>query len=249
MKMLQMKTCSRAEWVARRSAFTLIELLVVIAIISILATILLPALSSARELAKRVTCAGNLHSIFTAVTMYRTDFNGAYPQGDLVGWNVNIVGDTYFHFRDEYSLAEKVWRCPSAKASDDPRFGVPWFSNPMGGLITEQDAQSLGSGAPNYRGRVVTNYQYLANLVQTNFTWEVNNGQNDNASNALGGDLVLIDPSQNKVSNHKDGEEPSGGNVMYVDGSVRWADYDKFECYYVNWSYRWYLPDAAQVTP
>jgi prepilin-type N-terminal cleavage/methylation domain-containing protein len=85
------------------SAFTLIELLVVIAIIAILAAILLPALASAKERAKRSFCVNNLHQIEIAVNAYAPEFGNKLPVIDEETVNGTSVTPKWAWDMPEYS--------------------------------------------------------------------------------------------------------------------------------------------------
>lgn len=105
----------------RHRAFTLVELLVVVAIIALLIAMLLPALSRAREQAKRVSCASNLRQNGLALLMYANDNKGWFPQSDFRCANFIYAsnGPGYGDIPDgnllmkRYGMSFRTLTCPS----------------------------------------------------------------------------------------------------------------------------------------
>jgi len=131
------------------TGFTLIELLVVIAIIAILAALLLPALSKAKERAKRISCLNNVKQWTLAAVLYSDDNDGTLPKATRPGGNANAywVGQREFRdlFNGTYAISRSQFYCPSNPSWDRDDF---WNWN-MAGQDTVMGYHYFG-GEPGY---------------------------------------------------------------------------------------------------
>lgn len=109
-----------------KKAFTLVEVLVVVAIIALLAAILFPVFSRARENGRRASCQSNLKQIALGITQYTQDYDEYFPI-DFTGFPPNPPPYGWGDRVQPYIKNLQVYQCPSEKTppSSDPNVGYP----------------------------------------------------------------------------------------------------------------------------
>jgi len=145
----------RARGLTLPKAFTLIELLVVIAIIAILAALLLPTLSRAKDRANGIACVNNIKQLITAAHVYALDFNDRWPLNgsgnstiNLANPPANYVPNVWVEGREGSNLTDQ--RAADGMVSDRVSLLAPYMGKAKASFRCPADKGLTTAGAVSY---------------------------------------------------------------------------------------------------
>ena len=191
----------------KQRSFTLIELLVVIAIIAILAAMLLPALSAARERARNANCISKLKQIGLAAHMYGSDYENFLPRGDDSASDngTGIGGGTRGHLWLLYSLGYFPENMQNKDVNENYEALKPFYQCPS-------DTNNYKKSGSDVYGSYWLFKTKSADLDKKHHRWMLT----DTPNNAW-----LFDCYPFKVNSSVPDNHPDAINVLKIGGEVK----------------------------
>jgi len=194
-------------------AFTLIELLVVIAIIGILAAMLLPALSAAKQRAWTTQCQSNLHQIGLGMKMYADENTESYPEsGGGIAWDATDPQTQKHSWMQQiFSCVQNtnVYHCPANKLlSWDQQSAFNYFNGVRAAYIVAGSFASVRSPAIAFPDAYV--------LSGDTLDFDPGDADKDDyTQNCVGGD-------ENGTPFMEWQAHSKGQNILFEEGHVKW---------------------------